>query len=160
MRTALQAAAREAHKLFTNAASGGADSGGGAGNSPYGPSTPKSTPPTANATVPWQSPAEDGEEDFDHMVDDSYQEPDEGDPYVVQDFDDDDDGATNYPESHNANMSALQTKEYVKGAVEISEDPDGDYTKNIVSRVSDGRFDDDDDGATATGTGEDDDENY
>ena len=94
------------------------------------------------------------------MVDDSYQEPDEGDPYVVQDFDDDEEGATNYPESHNGNMSALKTKEYVKGAVEISEDPDGDYTKNIVSRVSDGRFDDDDDGATATGTGEDDDENY
>ena len=162
MRTALQAAAREAHKLFTNATSGGADAAGGAagagagGGSPYGPSTPKTAPPTANASVPWNSPAPDAdEEDFDNMVDDSYQEPDEGDPYVVQDFDDDEEGATNYPESHNGNMSALKTKEYVKGAVEISEDSDGDYTKNIVSRVADGRFDDDDDAASG---GQDDDE--
>lgn len=168
MRTALQAAAREAHKLFTNAAAGGTDSTGstgstgssGANNAPYGQSTPKAAPPNANATVPWQSPAPDADdEDFDNMVDDSYQEPDEGDPYVVQDFDDEEEGSTNYPESHNANMSALQTKEYVKGAVEISEDSDGDYTKNIVSRVADGRFADDDDGATK-GSQEDDDDSY
>ena len=156
MRTALQSSAREAHKLFVNGSGGAAGaSGGGGGNqsSPYGASTPKTAPPTANASVPWHSPNTDNEseeeqdENFDDMVDDSYQEPDDGDPYVVQDFDDDDDGSANYPESHNGSMAPLQSREYVKGAVEISEDRDGDYTKNIISRVADGRFGDDDDGS-------------
>ena len=139
MRTALQSAAREAHKLFHHNA-------GGTDTNPYAPTSAKTPPPNAASSVPWQSPAGDMEdEDFDGVVDDSYEEPDDGDPYVVADFEDKEDGPNNYPESHNSNMAPLKTREYVAGAVEISEDKGGDYARRIVNRVSDGRFDDEDD---------------
>jgi len=134
MRTALTAAAREAHKLFA------AQNGGSVGESPYS-TTPKTPPPNA-ASVPWSSPTNEDTDDFDEIIDDDYPEADDGDPYVVKDYEDDDTGAIHYPESHNGNMPPLKTKEYVQGAVEISEDKDGDYRRNMLAKVQRGRFED------------------
>lgn len=103
--------------------------------------TPKTPPPNA-ASVPWSSPTNEDTDDFDEIIDDDYPEADDGDPYVVKDYEDDDTGAIHYPESHNGNMPPLKTKEYVQGAVEISEDKDGDYRRNMLAKVQRGRFED------------------
>jgi len=138
MRTALQASAREAHKLFTSASGGSSD-----GSNPYAPTTPKSAPPNATS-LPWQSPSDNegvDDEELDNAVGDNY-DGGSDDPYVISDFDDDNVGTENYPESHNGDMAALKALEYVRGAVEITEDPDGDYARSMAVRNRQGSFDD------------------
>lgn len=156
MRTALQFAAKEAHKLFMGSASGG---GSAADENPYR-SRAAATQGQGGANIPWSAPVEapppDPSSEYDEIIDDDdYDEG--GDPYVIEDFSDAEEDIETYPENQNKVMPVLEAKEYVSGALELAEDKDGVMTHKILNRWTeddssgeddddhDGHYDDDDD---------------
>lgn len=151
MRTALQAAAKEAHKLFTGASTSTQD------ESPYSPKPGRPGAPPQDGrggqdgssapTLPWPAPTSDDDldtDDFEEMANDDFNE--EGEPYIIEDFGDDD-LMDIYPEEQNKEMPLLDRKEYVGGAMEITEDPKGEYDMKVkrVDRLMNGRDGDEDD---------------
>ena len=155
MRVALQAAAQEVNRMFSASGNAGAKANFSAppqvsaDASPYEQTSPKTQAPNAG-TVPWQSPAEDDDldDDLDDALNDDYHDDadmQEGDPMVVHEYNDDNTSAANYPESHNEEISPLKAREYIQGAMEITQDKDGDYRKKMIERIARGHFDDEHD---------------
>jgi intein/homing endonuclease len=150
LRTALQAAAKEAHKLFSGASSSDSDDSPYANRASARPQVAAVQHVGAGAAsgISWSAPISDDTdldtEDFDNLSQDGFG--DEGDPYIVEDFDSDD-TIDAYPELQNESMPHLERKEYVGGALEITEDPDGEYNVKVkrVERLMKGRQGDDDD---------------
>jgi hypothetical protein len=140
MRTALQAVARQAQKVFNTNSPSSAES------NPYAPTSPKTAPPSASS-MPWQAPvATDSDDDMDSMIDDEYHGEEEDDPYVSHDFDDvDGEEVMHYPEPQNKSMTSLERKEYISGSRQIAEDESGDVTNAMIRKNARGNFEDDDD---------------
>jgi hypothetical protein len=157
MRTALQAAAKEAHKLFSGTSTQSNDDSPYTPRPPVRPQAPAGQHVGAGAEggIPWAAPTGDDDldtDDFDSLAEEGFG--DEGDPYIVEDFEGDD-TIDAYPENQNEAMPHLERKEYVGGAMEITEDPDGDYDVKVkrVDRLMKGSHgdEDDDDSGSAEG---------
>ncbi len=144
MRTALQFAAKEAHKLFMGSSGGSGSSSSDSDDNPY----QRAAKQQSSQHIPWNAPTEhepiDPSQEYDDIIDDD--EYDEGqDPYIIEDFSDTDEDIQTYPENLNKVMPVLESTEYVSGALELAEDKDDVMTHRILNKWNEDRHSDDDD---------------
>ena len=142
MRTALQFAAKEAHKLFMG--SSGGSSSGDSDDNPY----QRKAQGQGTSNIPWSAPVAepvvDPSSEYDDVIDDD--EYDEGhEPYVIEDFSESEEDIETYPENLNKVMPVLNSKEYVGGALELAEDKDDVMTHRILNKWNEDKNGGDDD---------------